>query len=416
MSTVEKNMVIGEIVGRGSRKGSILDMETIEDTINRFATPFVRVDKKNNALAVKFHVNSDFGKFVNFFGLNVNTESGAVCLGYQSNSESYIPLFNLAEYLNKAFFNGDWTVTGEDVVYLLESTKIDPNFDLYGYLKSLDKSSSTYPYTAISLNYLSGEDNNSKKVNYFTINDSDDMYLNIYDDFGRVNTRVGELVRELLFNAILENEGIDEVAKDTNRSGMCRMYLDSINRRGVDPMFMRELSSYTIGMKKRANIYGWGKDWARTFGPKKVCGVLSSWSYTDYYTEDRLTNITDDKINTYNLMDLIRSINRDQDLYFSFDEGRDKSDGKGGTIVGNRAFFEALAKKLGLEAAFAGLGTNSGKQIENFIVMASLRDTGAAYSRTVKNNQKDFAVISSQSMVTVGRLFDKVSARVIKKF
>lgn len=403
------------------------DLLLLEKVIHpKSALKFHVIMSGRSSITFSFEVLSDHGRFVNFCGVMVNTESGDICLGYNANNDMYIPIANLVDILNAKLImqgSGFPEFTLDDVLVFIENYKMDyttasPVSYFNDLLKGrLSTNNVKYSYRSIALNYLKEkrgastgsvvDPNNPNAVNVLDVMSDDDFYRVVMSDMANINTWCKVIGQEFLGNYILEDD-FSTVGSTSSRSKHTTMYLNSISR-GADAEFMKELTSLGFAIKRRLQAYDMAIKGSKPIG--FMAALLSSNAYADAYQDDNFDKISVDKIRAYNLADLLRTLDRDQDLYFSQDEllGRNPSKAP------STSYMDALLKKLGLEAAFAGLKSAS-TFIDGYSKLLDLNDMGSDYTIQVKGPQRDFAPVAVRSLSGAGRLVNKMCGRILKKF
>jgi hypothetical protein len=152
-----------------------------------------------------------------------------------------------------------------------------------------------------------------------------------------------------------------------------------------------------------------------TSSKRKELAVLSSGSYADEGEGNpnskviSVESIPDDKIATYNLLDILRGINRDQDMFFSYDVA---------TALGNETLYKTLLNKLKIENEVNKITSEKfQKNLVNYASKVShFMDRGFVYSKSTTQGQKDFAVFVSRSLGSAGKLVKKIADRMVSKF
>jgi hypothetical protein len=122
-----------------------------------------------------------------------------------------------------------------------------------------------------------------------------------------------------------------------------------------------------------------------------------------------MSSIKDEKIKAYNILDLLKSVDKEHDLYFSYDMLK---------TANSDVYMKTLLDKLQISAEVTAVGNDEFlKNITNFARnVALLRDMGSNYSRKVTVQQKDFLSFSIKELSNGGKLLDKISKRILSKF
>ncbi len=366
-------------------------------------------------------VGSDDGRMTTFMGFTYNSASGSVVLGYNDNNKEYISLFSLVEFFNNAISPGDPIFSLDSVNYLVESFKLDfRNFDFRSYIQTLrDRFFSDGVYSgSVLLNAVQDLDvkttsDKNKSTSYLVSKNEFVMEILILF-FSGLNNKVGDLGRSVFGNFISETKFDPNLEKNmsqpgyTRNSGYEERFIKAIRDEKIDPLLVRELSSVGLGIKSRSGVFSYK---THSSDDRNICGILSSWSHLDEWSGD-YSRVTDEKINSYNLIDILRSVDEDGNLFFYHTLGLEK----GMSLTEN--LINKYMEKIGLQTELTGVGTS------NFVDFISnykksptmLRDMGSNYARLVTDEQKDFTSFSTRSISNYGRIVKKATDLMISKF
>lgn len=391
-------------------------------------TPLIVVDNINKATdscEIKYYEcddENDKGSFINFGGLMINTKSLCAVLGYNANPNSYIPLFDIKEFFNVSLFSKGVNLIGkEETLYIIERFKLDfRGFSIHDYIMELISNTNTnsLDFSSVLLNFvqdkvIKGTASISNIYDTFMLMTDKDI-LQLWSIFFRnVLGIVHALGKELFGNFIVEDD-IQERKANANKDfislfksgtkGYENAYLQNIKYRNIPPVFAREAGSMGFGMNRRKDVIS-----SRSSDYAKNMAILSSGSYIDTFNRDAIPSITDEKIYTYNMMDILRGVNKDQDIFFSYD-----------TLIelNNDQLFKILVKKLNIDVEISNIGISSFiKHLGEYNAsMKNLQDTGGIYSTQVKKGQRNFTSFSTRELIGSGKLIDKIFQRVLKKF
>lgn len=361
-------------------------------------------------LIIKYKLVKDEGKFINFGGLNLNTESGYFCIGYNSNNDSYIPLFKIDELLNNILF-GDEDVKlldTETAVYIVERIKLEgESFDVISFVGDLIKSKNHSKSIILSLISSVNLLNNEIKVG-----NNDEFYEILTEFFSWIIKSVDKFAKSLLGNFIHEysrnevlrnmNKTYDDV--DVYKERIEGLYLKLLKDKNIDPIFLRELSSCGLGIKRRNSLLK-----VTGISDIKKFLILSSWAYIEVWDSASFDSLSNDKIYAYNLFDILRAIDREQDIFFGYDMLNSLNIDK---------YIDTLIKKLQVVSEVNNIGyDNFLRNIRSYAKNVSLlRDMGSSYASRMKFEQKDFLVYSSKGLINSGKIVDKIAKRILKKF
>jgi hypothetical protein len=429
---------------------SSLDMRSDLNRIKKFfennnITPLLTIkgvtSTPNDAtFAISYLECSDSGQFVNFGGILVNTVTLYAVIGYNANPNSYIPIFDMVDFFNEFLFGSESNpldvtfpkipnasvIGNEEAKYIIESMKLDyKGFSVKMYVNSLIESSRTgsLEFSSIVMNYINdsvnkGTGGNSVDKAHEKFNAMDDDFLmTSISAFYRSCNGILELLGNEFFGKFLmevdDKEKLDNASSDIqslvrhSKNSYENLYLKNIKDRNIDPVFVREVGSLGFGMKKRAEAAGKGGD------PRRNLAILSSGCYIDSISKGALDTVTDDKINSYNIMDILRGTDKDQDMFYSFyvlDKLKDS------TVYNN------FIKKLNIDTEISLIGNT--KFLDNLRdyskEMIVRRDTGVIsggkFSKEVTPAQQTFVSYSTTELLNAGKLIDKVFGWLLKNF
>ena len=405
-------------------------------------TPFLEVtdmNVKDDTCKLHYSEYSDDGHFINFAGVMVNSESLYVALGYNANNSLYIPVVSMLEILNISIFGDEKGPIGKDeALYILENSKLNyKDFDLKSYCREIlvgNVVSTGYKFSSLILNFVETGIKAGANVAGNTGNSildsmsNEDLYRILFEFMKRFTDKMDNLGKEFFGNFIAEEDrgvvmqssafGFDKLFKNFGVKSYESLYLKNINSRGLDPSLARELSSIGFGIKGRRDIYN-----NTTDDFTKMLAVLSSNAYIDHENIN-YNAIDDEKINTYNIVDLLRGVGKEQDLVFSVDVmqelGKDQlynlllnklSITSDIAKIGNNRFFENLNKYTGKAKTVAAQVDKAGTQgVMNRV------DVGSVYTRKVEGEQTNFVTFSSRALINAGKLFDRIALRILKVF
>jgi hypothetical protein len=382
--------------------------------------PLLSVEVYGSSIGIEFEPVSDNGKFICFCGFNINTETGHVCLGYNSNNDYYIPICNLVDVIN-VFLNKsqDRKFTISDIIPVIEGFKLDfSNFSVTDTLRQIEKEkldSHNLVFGSVVLSYLkdslrplvASQDSNQNVLQYM---DDDMFFSGLLKFFGELNNIINSLAKEFLGSMIIE---ADASEVHSGKSGKFRVrgaenrYLSSILERGADPDFMREISSVGLGMNRRDLMFRASATSVRD------AAILSSWAYVDVWNSDSLKKVPNEKIKSYNLFDLLRAIDKDQHMYFAYDL----------VNLGSDKIFNSLIKNLKIEQEVASIGKDRFLDYLKYYATSgkasaagSVRDMGGMYSTSIKGPQRTFAVVGTKSLLSTGKIFNVTAKGILKMF
>jgi hypothetical protein len=415
-----------------SKNGTIM---TVLERFNRLLlagniTPLIDFNRASSMLMeVNYKECSDDGGYVGFGGLMVNTESLCAVLGYSGNNSGYIPLFNVAEMLGIFLFGEEKkSLIGKDEAkYIIESFKLDyKGFSIVEYAKTLVEGTTTaLEFKSVLMNY---RDNAISKP---TVKKDTLLPIYLWDDEELIDV-ITKFIKSLLVSIDdIAKEFFDNFAPEANTqevmsnmkkdmtsllkgtaktTSLEALFLKNISEAKVPPIFARELVSTGFARRSRMDIAK-----SDTSSKRKELAVLSSGSYADEGEGNpnskviSVESIPDDKIATYNLLDILRGINRDQDMFFSYDVA---------TALGNETLYKTLLNKLKIENEVNKITSEKfQKNLVNYASKVShFMDRGFVYSKSTTQGQKDFAVFVSRSLGSAGKLVKKIADRMVSKF
>lgn len=365
------------------------------------------------------------GKFINFCGLCVNTESLLVGLGLNLNTEEYISVCSMKDIINLTLFGTvDSDILGdEDFLYLLESWKIfSDKFDAKDYVSDLIReSSNTVEFTSIILNCVKRKEleySDDRRKYFSMFSSSEDILKAIVSSCVYLADKLESLSFTLFGNMIVESGVSDFLMVSNKQDGSFKLNLEALRSKylslGFNSLFLDGLISYGFGKNKRRSLLSavMGRDGFTGKNHVETFLSLSSMSYVEIYKGgDVLGSINIKKSQCYNLLELIRSTGWDQDLFFSYEVLLDfKNEIMLKSVLGRFGFSEIL-DELGI--TLREFSEYALQYRDRFCV---LLDTGAMYSRRVRMSQYQLGAFSGKMLSNSGRLFKKMSGRIIKKF
>jgi hypothetical protein len=391
--------------------------------INPFIT--FKYDDKAGTCTIDYLECSDSGRFITVCGLMINTESGYACLGYNTNSAFYIPVFDFVDALNKICCPTEELINKDSMLYIVENLKLNSdNFQIVDYLNSLQARKFASKSIIINITQqntvqdLYGID---KMKSSIMLVDDDDFYKGVFDFMAGVNERLDSLGKEFFSNFFVEKTDSQvmsavssEYSKFSWDDTVEEMFVRNIRDRGVDAKFLREVVSLGIARNKRHDICT-----TITMKKRRLFGLLSSWAYMDTWEARKSSSaggkkfdpmiVPESKIKSYNVLDLIKGIDREHDLFFSYRMASDLGDDK---------YFNTLINKLKLTTEVMGIGVSTFlNDIRQFAGDVSLkRDMGVSYAYMIEPNQKDFISFSVKSMNGAGKIIDKACKKILGKF
>jgi hypothetical protein len=300
---------------------------------------------------------------------------------------------------------------------MLEGFKLNfRGFDILGYLRSLDASKDS-TYNSIIMTFL------NESLDIANVSDAVDAYVDSDEIWKKLFLALKPLVRgieevsKIFFGNFIAEEDLPAVVGGAgysleslftpqHRGGSYEnAYLKNIKYRGVPPEFAREMSSVGFGINRRKEIL----DIQRGSDYTKMLAILSSNAYVDVFDKSSLLSAPDAKVATYNIIDLMRGIRRDMDLFFSVDMLEESKSDK---------LYDVFKKSLQIEAEISFIGNNA--FVENINryknEMNKYVDRGALYSKNVKSSQQYFSTFSTRALINAGKVWDKVSGRLMKVF
>jgi hypothetical protein len=312
----------------------------------------------------------------------------------------------------------------DDVKFIIESFKLERDkFDIFTFCKEKLEGVigiNTYKYKSVILNYVDDSTINTSstktdpKYKTFYSMDSEDLWLSLTFLIKRFLSIIDAFGKELFGNFIAE-ENIEKSIKSYKdydatlqfkalkyEPGYQSAYLKNIKDRGVDPEFAREVSSIGFGINRRKEVL------ENPPRDSRDLAILSSGAYVTAFGGETLDNMSDKKIDLYNLMDILRCIGKEQDMLFGVDMITD---------INSDVLFNSLVNKLDITTEMSNLGPKAKDDIRAYkFKMLKLVDKGAVYSRDVSPEQGALVPFSSRELVNSGKLVQVLLERVIKHF
>lgn len=370
--------------------------------------------------AIEYSVCNSGGYFVNFGGVYYNTETGYICLGYNGNSGGYIPVCSIVDFINSILYLDDSKKVVkvfdlDDINYMVEKFKINPNdFDFKTYLEEICSSKVQVSNSnSIIRSFMSLQsdcmDERLLGFNLKFLPDSNyEYFMCLVEGFSKLNLAIDEFCSCFVYGYSLES-GFKELdrrigdelnGRVTTSEKIEGCYIKRIRDCGVDPIFMREITSFSMGARMRSKVF------SNSIDDEKKLKIVSSFYYLHNLGDYNV--VVDLILDTYNIVDLLRSIGRDMDLYFSFDILY---------TMKNDSVLRSLITKLGLEEEISKVSYKYFMEygLEYFKLVGFFIDSGS-FDLLVSEKQKDFVSVSSRSLVGGGKIFERASGRMLKIF
>ena len=383
---------------------------------------------KNGGLKYTLVLDED-AKFINLFGLVVDVTSGDIALGYFPEPDKYILVGNIYGIMKKAMFGkaSSDEFTDDELRYILECLKLNPKYFCDSIIEDIktehsEKSNKT-EYDSVILNLVANRrrSNVSKDLQYFfSVSDKGEFVVEIVKKCMELSYEMQSVAKDFFGNFISE-KGPSDVIRDADK-GLVTLaesrqpniegLMIKYKSLGVPMDLLIALKSYGFGIKQRMSCFPRRNSWKyrdlssmTTDEALRIGELLSSLAYIDSGVSVPVM------IKTYNIMDLLRASNQEQNMLFSIEVL---------SKYKNPTLYASLSKKYNLEDILL-----EGKMSEqDFLLNASrygerylsLIDRGGMYTRDVLFSQYQFSTYSSTMIMNAGKVFERACDMVIKKF
>ena len=399
-----------------------------EDGVDKYFASFSKYLScagKSDAIEYNLVTEAD-ERFINLFGLSVGVESGDIALGLFPENDSYIRVGNIYDMINREMFRSKKRVLNdEDMRFILEELKLNPSMVSHRVALEIDNmlegANVELKYNSIILNAISlrKEKNISSEVKRFIDkNDLDGLWvrklitscIDMYMD-------LEEVAREFFGNFISEDSSVDVLDKADKSVGeisksrtpnMESLMLKYI-KYNIPIELLYALKSYGFGIKQRKNLVSLahGKYRVSSVNNDALFMVGESLSSLSYMEARYTANMTA----TYNILDLLKASGWEMNTLFSMEVYR---------TYKNRSMIERILSRFNIYEMLYEHNVTSDdfmKGIESYgDRFLTLVDRGCMYSRNVTMKQYSFLIYSRDMIRNSGRVFEKASEMVLKKF
>lgn len=368
-------------------------------------------------------VTDENARFICVFGVFVNIDNGDVALGMCPNPNRYIRITNFYEQMH-SFMNlkKKDKLDIEVYKYLLEWLKINPSYvsehheEFKSYVSEMlkGKNRGKGDINSIVLNLVRQADKDRGKLTGDNIIFGNEYVEHLIEWCLNFLTECQTLSRDF-FGQFIYEENIQEVL-DIADMGITK--LSESNLPNVEAKFVKLLiydipydlliaiRSYGFGIKNRSKLLSvFGRRGARSKDILKVGEILSSLSYID--SGESIPVMW----KTYNILDILRAVGGENELLFSLEVL---------TKYKNSSLLEGLVKKYNLndiikdcEMSYKDFMINVDKYNKRFV---RLIDAVGAYAREVRFHQYAFSSLSSISVLSSGKVFEKAGSMILSKF
>lgn len=365
-------------------------------------------------------VLDDNARFINLFGLCVNVDNGNIAFGVSPNPDRYIKLGNFYDYIRDAntysyslASESFLKLKNDDLRFLLEDLKLNPK-NLYTNAQDYDLyfsrliNNKDLNMKSLILNLVSDKDNiyNSKRSNKFL---NEKCVIHLIENW--VNTQLDILsIFSNLFERGLLEKNIKEVWKESETYKLFKSKTSTETRfiaylEEIPYDFLSAVRSYGFGIKQRST-YLYKILRSTDMNDIIGCGeILSSLSYIDD------TYFIPANVKTYNIIDMLRAVGDDGDLFLSLDILLEYK---------NTSLYRKLDEKYSLSEILQDVGVSK----RDFILGVQkyrkramlLIDRCGEHTIDVTKGQYSFSSLGERSIINSGRIFEKVSSRILKKF
>ena len=396
------------------------------------ANKSILLNKSNINGSIKITKVSDEPEpFINLFGLSVGTETGNIALGLFPNPNCYILIGNVFKLLAKRVFYSNSLPEYVDKKLILELLKVNPLL----FLKNLNEdlrsmysdfvNSNVQKTNSIILELVRKRE--TLKESSLNINKSlgvsvegvvNFVYecVTTFEEWQKLAVEyfgafISEIDSKELSDVLLKCKRTDELFESTLPNLNAR-FVKFLNY-GIDVDFLIALSSFGIGIKQRRSLLNIIKNiMTSDSGTEYVfyASVLGSFSYMDYSILDDIKGKYN-KVICYNIIDMLRAVDRDNAFEFSLSLIKDSK---------NFTVYESLRDKYSLQDFWLEnrLEQKLFVQVLNFYNLYILPkiDAGSMYTREVKFQQYNLPVFSIKQTMNAGRVFSEIGGILLKRF
>ena len=376
-------------------------------------------------------------KYVNFCGLMLNLNTFSICLGINSFSTVYVPVLSFKDLLNAILFRdlNKNIFSDNDVIYIIENLKLfSSGFDLRQLVVDLTPKDDyrIYGFNSVILSYIHKDrEKRNPKSHYFEDNfhNGEEVLKVLVDSCIVLSKNLENISNKIFKNFIVEDSVTEEVTdsgkvstKDLLSFNSNKHSLENLRLRaiasGISSTFVNSLATYGFAKNKRKVLLSEifteerGSLYGVPFGTSgSALSVLSSLAYADVNSKTKIiSGINMSCVHCYNVIDLIRASGWDQDLLFSYVFQHSYK---------NNVLVNSIFGKFSLEDILATLNITSDVfrdcTIRYFSLLGCLRDSNSMYSCKVRLEQYQLGVFSGASIYSSGKVFTKISNRILKK-
>ena len=404
--------------------------ETLDAKIRKASILKVYTDKGKHVLKY-LECSNPNGKFINFCGLSVNTESLLIGMGMNLDTNKYIAVLSFKDFLNNIIFSecNDKTLSYDDFIYIIENLKIySEKFDVLETIKSIVQEGNTEEpeFGSVILNCVNKFRKDREGLHKFSnrFKSNENFMMDLVNSCIELSSNLEKVSFSLFKNLIAEDDTREsvsvtckheiEVLMDRSSSGHS---LEALRIKyvgaGMSTLFLDSCISYGIGKNRRKTLISevYGSSGVALGVSGCIFTILSSLVYTEVYSSSGIISGVDMKKSIcYNIFDIIRSTGWEQDMIFAYEfEHNYKND----------IMVKSILKKFDLENILGNLGITKEEFRESVINYCSrfinLLDCGSMYSRRVRMGQYQLSSFSGVMIRNSGKVFDRMAKRMLKR-
>ena len=277
--------------------------------------------------------------FVNLFGLCVNYLNGDIVIGQYLNQKTYLKAGNIYKLISAKFFGSNKIPNYVNVGGIIEPMKVNAktcvntirNNVIKDYKERNNKNCKSITMALINKSKNDIDIDSHSELSYFINNFNESILIDVVNTITGLYYGLLDISLMMFDNFSLENsyqevlENMDNLKKNKLLSlkGLNKSAITCFNyylNNGIDDLFLLSFYSYKIGMpvgktlKKRVNdyyVYYLSKD--KKFNRDNFYDSVSKLSFPLYLKDDEKSLIS------YNILDLVHSIEETQSLIFSID-------------------------------------------------------------------------------------------------
>lgn len=376
-------------------------------------------------------VTDEGAKFLNLYGLFVDIESGDIALGMFPDPDDYYCVENIYSIISSKMFGSSKMPSYVDEKYVLECLKIGASYSKDSIYEAVisdynESDGVDIKYDSVIMNIAESWNHRNKlpkELTTFDSNRSDSRYIyNIMDSCVQILQSLEKTATQF-YGAFISEGSVKDVLDTLDESTLVVDLLNGSEPNlekltilymgyGIPLDFLLALKSYGLGIKQRKMIYqglkGLKANWKQSSRGQIMdyIDMLSSMRYLN----DRDVNTDKIKVTCFNVIDLIRAVERENDLFFSID-----------LIIRfkNRSVFDSLESKFSINDIMLENKISEEEFVkclrDYMINVYPMINNGSVYTRKVLSTQYSMASFSPYQIRNAGRTFERLNKMILKK-